>query len=226
MAIAIVPLVSGLLGLVFSALLFRRAAARGGAHHLVWALGMLLYAAGGLSEAVTAAFGWQAWIFRVWYISGAVLAAAWLGQGTVYLLVRRRWVHALTAVLAAASVYAAVRVSLAVLDATLAGGELTGKAIVTGGVRSLTPFFNTYGTLALVGGALYSAVVFLRKKVLGHRVVGNVLIAVGAMLPAVGGSLSRSGVRGLLYAFELAGVVLMFAGFLRATTPPASPGEG
>ena len=47
--------------------------------------------------------------------------------------------------------------------------------------------------------------------------------SVCAMLPAVGGSLSRSGVRGLLYAFELAGVVLMFAGFLRATTP--SPGK-
>jgi len=217
MAIGLIPLASGLTGLVFGFLLFRRAAARGGAHHVVWGIGMLLYAVGGLCEAATTALGWEGWVFRVWYITGAVLSAAWLGQGTVYLLVKRSWVHALTAALAAASVYAAIRVATATLDSSLAIGELTGKAIVTPGVRTLTPFFNVYGTLALVGGAIASAVMFLRKKVLGHRVVGNVLIAVGALMPAVGGSMSRLGVRGLLYVFELVGIALMFVGFLRAT---------
>jgi hypothetical protein len=86
-------------------------------------------------------------------------------------------------------------------------------------VRRLTPLFNVYGTLWLVGGAVYSAWVFWRKRVLLHRAIGNVLIAAGAMAPAIGGSLSRLGTSEFLYLSELLGAVLMFLGFLRATTP-------
>jgi hypothetical protein len=99
------------------------------------------------------------------------------------------------------------------------GSELSGHAIVTSGVRGLTPIFNVYGTLALVGGALYSAWIFWRKRVLLHRTIGNVLIAVGAILPAFGGTFSRFGVSGALYITEFLGAVVLFAGFLRAVTP-------
>ena len=86
----------------------------------------------------------------------------------------------------------------------------------------LTPFFNFYGTATLVGGALYSAWIFWRKRVLLHRTLGNILIAVGAMLPAFGGTFSRMGLPSALYLTELLGTVLMFAGFIRATTPMRS----
>ena len=99
------------------------------------------------------------------------------------------------------------------------GSELSGHAIVSDGVRVLTPFFNLYGTLALVGGALYSAILFWRKRVLLHRVIGNVLIAFGAILPAFGGTFSRFGIPGALYISELLGAIILFMGFLRATTP-------
>ena len=101
----------------------------------------------------------------------------------------------------------------------MTGGELSGHAITTGGVRILTPFFNLYGTVTLVGGAAYSAWVFLRKRTLPHRAMGNILIAVGAMAPALGGLLSRFGLGGYLYLGELIGAVLMFSGFVRATAP-------
>jgi len=45
---------------------------------------------------------------------------------------------------------------------------------------------NIYGTLALVGGAIYSAYIFWRKRVLFHRMIGNILIAAGALAPAMG----------------------------------------
>jgi hypothetical protein len=86
-------------------------------------------------------------------------------------------------------------------------------------VRTLTPFFNLYGTAFLVGGAVYSAWIFWRKRILLHRVIGNVLIATGALLPAFGGSFSRLGIGGALYISELLGAILLFLGFLRATTP-------
>ena len=90
---------------------------------------------------------------------------------------------------------------------------------VYGAVRVLTPFFNLYGTVTLVGGALYSAWVFWRRRILLHRTLGNILIAAGAILPAFGGTFSRMGVPVALYIGEFFGVILLFAGFLRATTP-------
>jgi hypothetical protein len=181
---------------------------------------MLLYAVGGLCEAYNGAFGWNDLAFRLWYACGAFLAAAWLGQGTLFLLGRRAWwVAALAGMLALASAYAVVRVFAAQLDPTLVaqGGPLTGRVIVGKGVRTLTPFFNVYGTLALVGGAVWSALMFARKRVLPHRVAGNILIAVGALMPAIGGSFSRLGLENILYASELLGAILMFIGFLFST---------
>ncbi|MBC7237899.1 MAG: hypothetical protein H5T69_18810 [Chloroflexi bacterium] len=99
------------------------------------------------------------------------------------------------------------------------GSELSGHAIITPGVRILTPFFNLYGTVTLVGGAIYSAYLFWRKRILLHRTLGSILIAVGAISPAFGGIFSRLGVPVALYLTELFGAILMFLGFLRATTP-------
>jgi hypothetical protein len=81
----------------------------------------------------------------------------------------------------------------------------------------LTILLNIYGTFTLVGGALYSAYIFWRKKVLFNRMVGNVLIAAGAILPAIGGSFIRMGLPDFLYLSEFLGVILMYIGFLQAT---------
>ena len=127
--------------------------------------------------------------------------------------------------LAVASLFAAYRVFTVQLDPALmgvglhTGSEMSRRAIVTPGVRTLTPFFNLYGTVTLVGGAAYSAWIFWRKRVLLNRAIGNLLIAVGAILPAFGGTFSRLGIGGALYITELLGAVLIFAGYLRAITP-------
>jgi hypothetical protein len=219
------PFASSVISFVFATLIVRRYLQRRGPHLLLWGIGMVFYGIGGFCEAYFGALGWNSTIFRLWYLFGAILVAAWLGQGTVYLLARRRWAHGLMALLALGSVYGAVRVFGAELDPTLlttsvhTGSELSGHAIVAPGVRTLTPFFNLYGTVTLVGGALYSAWLFWRKRVLLHRTLGNILIAVGAILPAFGGTFSRLGVPSALYIGELLGALLIFAGFLRATTP-------
>lgn len=220
------PLVSALVSFVFAFFVFRRYLVRHGTYLLFWAIGMVFYGIGGLCEAYYSILGWSPLIFRMWYLFGAVLVAAWLGQGTVYLLVKKPMVATiLTVLLVLGSLYAAFRVFGAQLDPTLmtsslhTGSELSGKAITSAGVRSLTPIFNVYGTVTLVGGALYSAYIFWRKRVLLHRTLGNILIATGALLPAFGGTFSRMGIPGALYLSELLGAILLFVGFLRATTP-------
>jgi hypothetical protein len=221
----VLPFTSATISFVFAALLFRRYAARRGPHLLLWGIGMVFYGLGGFAEGYYGAAGWSPVVFRIWYLAGAILVAAWLGQGTVYLLAPSRWANALMLLLTVGSAYAAVRVIGAELDPGLmttsvhTGSELSGHAIVTSGVRSLTPIFNLYGTVTLVGGALYSAFIFWRKRVLLHRTIGNILIAAGAILPAFGGSFSRAGFSGALYVSELLGAILLFIGFLRAITP-------
>jgi hypothetical protein len=230
--LTLIPLASSILSFVFAILVFRRYAKRRGPYLLLWGIGMTFYAIGGFCEAAFGIWGWNSLVFRAWYLFGAVLVAAWLGQGTVYLLARRRWADGLMIVLAIGSLYAAFRVFSAELDPSLmtsglhTASELSGHAIVTPGVRGLTPIFNLYGTVTLVGGALYSAWIFWRKRILLHRVLGNLMIAAGALLPAFGGAFSRFGVSGVLYLSELLGAILLFLGFLRATTPMGGEASG
>ncbi len=221
----LVPLLSSIISFVFAAVIFKRYSSRGGAHLLLWGIGMVFFGIGGFCEAYFGAFGWNETIFRMWYLFGAILVAAWLGQGTVYLLAKRKWANVAMAILLGLSIFAAFRVFTAELDPSLlttsvhTGSELSGHAIITPGIRTLTPIFNLYGTIALVGGAVYSAFIFWRKRIMLHRTIGNIMIAVGALAPAFGGAFSRFGVPGALYIGELFGAVLMFAGFIRATTP-------
>ncbi|NOR90545.1 MAG: hypothetical protein GQ524_09855 [Anaerolineales bacterium] len=221
----IIPFLSSIVSFVFAVIIFKRYADRRGTHLLIWGIGMVFYGIGGFCEAYFGALGWNPLIFRLWYLFGAILVAAWLGQGTVYLLAKRKWANALAALLILGSIYAAFLVFNAELDPTLmtssthTGSELSGHAIVTSGIRTLTPIFNLYGTVALVGGAIYSAYIFWRKRILLHRTIGNLMIAVGALAPAFGGAFSRFGIPGALYYGEFFGAILLFAGFIRATTP-------
>lgn len=226
---SLMPFGSVTIMFVFVLLVFQRYLARRGPHLLLWGIGLVMYGIGSFGEAYYTVAGFSDLIFRLWYLFGAMLVAAWLGQGTVYLLVRRRIAgvkiaHVLMALLLLGSLYGALKVFSAQLDPGLMPGEsLSGHAIVTPGVRVLTPFFNIYGVITLVGGAIYSAFIFWRKRILPHRMVGNILIAVGALAPAVSGTLSRVGLTEFLYLGELLGAILMFVGFLQATAEVTEP---
>jgi hypothetical protein len=83
----VLPFASAVGSFIFCIAVWRRWLARPLHRHLwVWGIGLLFYGIGGLSEALTGAFGFSPFLLKVWYLFGAVLVAAWLGQGTVFLL--------------------------------------------------------------------------------------------------------------------------------------------
>ncbi len=227
MILKYLPFVSTLITLLFAWAVFSRYSHKRGTHLLLWGIGLMLYAAGTFAEAYLA-LAWSDLVLRLWYISGAMLTAAWLGQGTVYLLVSREKVaHASAAALAVVSILSIVLIAIAKIDPSTFDPHI---AISTqyktmmersGLVTLLTILLNIYGTITLIGGAIYSAYLFWRKQVLPHRVVGNILIAVGAMFPAAAGTLIKFGLSDYLYVSELIGAALMFAGFIAATSPQA-----
>lgn len=212
----IIPLVSSAVSLIFALTMLDQFFARRKSYQLVWAIGLLMFSISTGSMFWIVVWGMDETAYRLWYLFGAVLVAAYLGMGTLYLLTPRRVAHTILAVLLVASVYATFRVFNASVDlGTMLA--LSGEAMPQG-VRLMTPFFNIFGTFALIGGAIYSAWSFWRRRFMPHRVVSNVLIAVGAILPALGGTLVRFGVSSSTAhaLLILLGVVIIFVGFLRS----------
>jgi len=222
-----VPIFTTVFSLVFSVVLLKRYREKGrGAHLLWWAFGVFIYAVGTFTESLTTLFGWKEAVFRAWYISGALLGGAPLAQGTVYLLLRRRTANRLTAVLVTFFLVAASCVLIAPINAELVEPHrLTGKVFAWPWVRLFSPFINTYALTFLVGGAALSAWRFSRRRETHHRFVGNVLIAVGALLPGIGGTFTRFGYTEVLYVTELLGLSLVYIGYRFNVGPPAAAGE-
>lgn len=225
-AVGYLPIATTALALGFTAVLLRRYRERRGLHHLSWAIGTVTYAVGTTTESLTTLFGWHEAVFRAWYISGALLGGAPLAQGTVYLLLSRRAANRLTALLITVVAVAATCAILAPLDyAAVQPFRLTGRIIEWRWVRMFSPFINLYAVTFLIGGAILSALRYRKRRETHHRFVGNVCIAVGALLPGIGGAFTRFGYTEVLYVTELAGLLLIYLGF-RYNTAPAAVVEG
>lgn len=218
------PYLSTIVTFAFTAAVYHRYRQRGGTHLLLWAIGLLLYGIGTLSEVILG-LTFNVFVLKIWYLMGAMLTAAWLGMGTVHLLIRRgnaaqiiTWILLIVSVLAFVLIMIAP-VNTAAYDVTRPVSEQY-KDILTrnGMIILLTILLNIYGTLTLVGGAIYSAFLFWRKKVLANRMFGNILIAAGALSPAMGGTFLRAGLVDWLYLSELIGAILMFIGFMMSTS--------
>lgn len=217
----LIPVLSTLVTFVFTVFIFQRFLKKGGIHLLVWSIGFLLYGLGTLTE-VLLSITFNEWFLKLWYLAGAMLTAAWLGQGTFYLLVRKiKIVNSFTAGLLLVSLLSLTLLFSSPLTAA-AGSFIPAhpvssqyKEILVRGslITTLTILLNIYGTILLVGGALYSAYLFWRKQVLLNRMIGNLLIAAGALAPAIAGTFVKAGWVDGLYLSELVGVVLILIGY-------------
>ena len=229
----IVSVIGSIVTGVFAYGVLRRWYVKRHPHNLAWGIGLVMYCLG-MSAQVILTLWWSPVVFGLWYWSGALMVAAWLGQGTAFLLIRRGNI-------ARNMQMALLLVSLMTLPWTLfftdynpnaweRGADMTelyrddvddGVVIregimpgeMSGSVRTFSPIMNTWGTLLLVGGAIYSARLFRRKQILRDRMVGNWLIAAGGLLPAMGGVLIRLGDPSFKYLGEMGGAILIFAGF-------------
>lgn len=219
-----IPIITTIVSTAFAVVLWRRWRAKPQATYLLWwFLGLATYAAGTLTESITTLFGWSEPVFKAWYITGALLGGAPLAQGTVYLLLPRKVAHWLTAALLAAVTAGAIAVLLSPVNhALVEPHRLSGKVFGWQWVRAFSPFINLYAVAFLVGGALWSALRYLQVKGSRARVHGNVAIAMGAILPGIGGSFTRFGHVEVLYVTELLGVLLVWWGY-RAITRDTGP---
>ena len=221
-----ISILSTLVTFIFAVAVFSRYRYKKGNHLLMWGIGLIFYGLGTLTE-VLLSFSFSPLALKIWYLTGAMLTAAWLGQGTVFLLVRKRgtakalaWILALVSLVAFALVMLAPITSAAASYVPSQPVSAQYKDILTRSAPIIifTILLNIYGTITLVGGAIYSAFLFWRKRVLASRLLGNIFIAAGALMPAMAGSFIKAGLADWLYVSEFIGVLLMYFGFIQATS--------
>jgi hypothetical protein len=210
-----IPIVTTVVALLFAPRVLGRWRERRPAPHLFWwGLGIALYGVGTFTESWTTLFGWNEGVFRSWYISGALLGGAPLAQGTVYLLFSRRTANVFSALLVSIVVVASIGVLATPIQYELVESHrLTGAVMEWQRVRLFSPIINIYAFIFLAGGAAWSAWKFRGDAEARNRVIGNVFIAIGAILPGIGGSATRMGYTEVLYVTELVGLTLIWIGY-------------
>ena len=221
-----IPIFTTCFALGFAVVIFRRYQRRGGPHLCWWGIGMLTFAAGTITESVTTLTGWHEPVFRLWYITGALLGGAPLAQGTVYLLLPRRVANRLTVALVLAVLFGALCVWSSPIDTALVEPyRLSGKVLAWHWVRLISPLINLYALTFLMGGAILSAVRYARQVETRQRALANVFIAIGALLPGIGGTFTRLGHVEVLYVTEFLGLCCIALGYRLSVGPAlAQPG--
>lgn len=210
----LLPAVTALVAAVFAVVVLRQYAGHRKTYQLVWAAGIAMFAVAAFAGYLARSGGPSETEYRLFYVLGAILNVVWLGLGTIYLLARRTWANAALAAVALLSLVAIYAVWTTPVNLA-AVATPSGRGFADGSLpRALALVGNVLGSVVLVGGALWSAWIFLRKRRSGRRAIANVIIAAGVFIVAAGGTATFTGAGGVLEAANLVGLSVMFLGFL------------
>jgi hypothetical protein len=217
-----------IISFIFAVLVLKQYAERRRMYQLIWGIALVMWTlAVGAELVATLNGGWSAVLYRMYYATGALLIPAWLGMGTLFLVVQQKWINWVLIALTAVSSLGIVLIAIWQFDPA---------ALKTSPEHFLPlrvfPFFpvqlvlislNTFGSIAFVGGALWSAYKFAKMRTQSERMWATILIAIGGGIAATAHSLGVIAGIELFRISELAAVLFIFAGFL-LTTPRKKPG--
>lgn len=222
-AVHYIPIATTVISASFVITLLLRARKKKWAPHLMWwAIGIFFYGLGTAIESTITLSGNSEMINRVWYWAGAILGGYPLGVGSCYLLCSRKWANRLTAVSLVFVIIASVLVFIGPMRVDLLEAHRpTGRGIwVWKWLPWLTPFINIYALFFLVGGAMWSSYKFLTSDWNLAKAIGTTLIAVGGLLPAFGGVMTKAGMVEWLYIGEFTGLILIIIGYVLCVAKP------
>ena len=209
----LVPLVTGVVALVFAGFVIAPWFRRRSPYRLVWAIGLAMFAVAAFAGYLHRSGSGTAREYEVFYLFGALLNVPWLALGTIYLLAPRRVAATALAIVVLLSAMLIFAVAMTPVNAQAVAD--TGRGYPDGSLpRVLAVVSNALGSLVLIGGALWSAWRFWRTRTMPRRALANILIAAGVFIVAAGGTVAFTGTGGVLEFTNLGGLAVMFAGFL------------
>jgi hypothetical protein len=212
------PLVTAIVSFAFFLSMALQYQRRRKTHQLLWSLALLFYSASACMEFLMNGdvLGASPLLFRVYYALAAPLVGL-LGAGVVWLLVRKTFARLFLGFVVVFSLALAVTGFSAPIDAQslassfsgpLASGFMSASTALPMSVRVYAIVLNAVGGLALIGGALLSFV-WDRSRVY------NIFLAIGGILPMLGGSmLGLLSYPDVFFMLELGGTVFLFLGFM------------
>jgi hypothetical protein len=190
--------------------------------HLFWTIALAASAIASLAYFITIQTSPHSpvWFF-IYYLLGAMWMPAIMGLGSLALVLSKRWVYGLAAVVfvvgAAGSVMMFRQPYSADKLAALAGGAGTG-IIQPGAWLVLLIVLNTFGAAAVIGVALWSAWKYMRDKNISRFFFGNVWLALGVLVISSAGSAARLGWPGTFWVVMLAGWIITYIGYAHLST--------
>lgn len=210
------PALACLISLACALTLARDARRRRTPDKIAWIISFALFSVAAGAEVAGSLIGWSPALVRTYYLAGAMLVVGFLGLGELYLVAPSRIARLGPGI---ALFMVAVAAAL-VLDAPIDSARMPAEgwhALERGpALVAVTVGLNGLGTAIVAGGAAYSAWQFWRRRIFRHRMIGCLLIAVGTLVVASGGTLTRFGQPEYLYIAMAIGVSIIFAGYLEA----------
>lgn len=209
-----IPIITTIFSVYFANEIYKHYQKRQTSYLIWWTIGVLTFGLGTLAESINVLFGWNEINLKYWYIVGALLGGFPLAQGTVYLLMNRKFANITSWLIVTIILIASVFVILTPVSLPADfDGKLTGAVFSWEWVRYFSPLINLYAFVFLVGGAVYSAIKYYKQVEKEARFKGNVYIALGGLLPGIGGTFTRMGYVNVLFVTELLGLLLIYWGY-------------
>jgi hypothetical protein len=191
---------------------------------LAWTLALGAFAAASSAQWAGAALGWDAVSFRVFYLFGPIVSVPLLALGTVYLLAPRRAADRVAVGVGALCLFSAGVLASAPLTAPIDPDALPQGSDVFGPLpRLLAGVSSGVAATVLLGGAVWSAARFARRRGTAHLAAANGLIGAGTIALSAAGLLNSVADEMTSFAIShVVGISLVFAGFL-VTSPRRRP---
>jgi len=231
-AIALFEALAALFALLAALFIFDQHLNRPRPYKLMWSLGLLFYGIAAGAAAAGAAGGWNVAEYKLWYLFGGIMTAAYLGLGTLYLLAPRPVGHVATAFAVLISLYAAARILLYSVPAATAAALASASTTTVTNVAHFSVFapaitqptafdlrlaaivMNIPGALLLFGGAVWSGWQFWRKHAPGFRLTSMALLVLGSVFPSILTGLQALGFSSAAALGEFLGALCLLAGLL------------
>ena len=213
-----------LLALAFCFATLQRYLERGKPHELAWTQALAMFTVASAAYWSAGALGWEGWNFRIFYLFGAILNVPYLAMGTVWLLAPVRFAKPAHRTLHFLAFFAAgVMIATPLLAPLPAEGLPEGREVFGIGPRAMAALGSGLGATVLIAGAVWSAVLLIRRRGSIRLALTNAMIAAGTIVLSLGGAFFAEENREVGFGiFLVAGIAILFGGFLVSATEPVT----
>lgn len=205
---------------------------RGNPQEFAWTIAMTLFAIGSGALWLAESIGWSIFVFRIFFLAGAVLNVAWLALGTIYLLANKKLGDQIRNSLVVLTAFSVGVIVVAPTKRNLIEGEFPAARELFGVLpRMMAAIGSGVPALVIIAGALWSTWRVLKSQPVNlneskprvatsprRLALGNVLIASGTIVLSASGTLAgRLGKDRAFAVTLLVGLCVLFLGFLVAS---------